>query len=51
MASDQYTVGRTTITELLDAETLHRQALDHLSTALADYHVRLADYRRKTTAQ
>ena len=51
MASDQYTVGRTTITDLLDAETLHRQALDHLSTALADYHVRLADYQRKTTAQ
>ena len=51
MANDQYTVGRTTITDLLDAETLHRQALDHLSTALADYHVRLADYQRKTTAQ
>ena len=51
MANDQYTVGRTTITDLLDAETLHRQALDHLSTALADYHVRLADYQRKTTVQ
>ena len=51
MASDQYTVGRTTITDLLDAETLHRQALDHLSTALADYHVRLADYQRKIAVQ
>ena len=49
MASDQYTVGRTTITDLLDAETLHRQALDRLSTAIADYHVCLADYQRKTT--
>lgn len=51
MASDQYTVGRTTITDLLEAETLNRQALDRLSTALADYHVRLADYQRKTNIQ
>ena len=48
MANDQYSVGKTTITDLLDAETLNRQALDRLSTAIADYNVRLSDYKRKT---
>ena len=48
MANDQYSVGKTTITELLEAETLNRQALDRLSTAIADYNVRLSDYKHKT---
>ena len=48
IANDQYYAGMTTITDLLDAETLNRQALDCLSVAIADYNIRLSDYKRKT---
>ena len=47
MSSDRYSVGKETITELLDAETLNRQAHDQLSSAIATYQIRLADYKRK----
>lgn len=47
MANDQYRVGKTTITDLLDAETLHRQSQNNLSSAIADYEIKLADYKRK----
>ena len=47
MSSDQYKMGTETITNLLDAETLNRQAQDQLSSALATYQIRLADYQRK----
>ena len=48
MSTDQYKAGTTTLTDLLDAETLHRQSRSQLSDALATYQMRLADYRRKT---
>ena len=47
MSTDQYKVGTETITDLLDAETLNRQAQDNLSNAKATYQIRLADYLRK----
>lgn len=47
MASDQYTSGKETITELLDAETLKRQAENQLSSSIADYNIKHADYQRK----
>lgn len=47
MHTDQYEAGTITVTDLLDAETLNRKAHDQLSSALADYQVRLADYQRK----
>lgn len=47
MASDQYAIGKETITDLLDAETLQRQALNQYSSAKATYHIRYADYMRK----
>lgn len=43
----QYAQSTTTITDLLDAETLSRQAHDDLSANIAAYHIRLADYQRK----
>ena len=48
MSTDQYKAGTLTLTDLLDAETLHRQARSQLSDAMATYQVRLADYLRKT---
>lgn len=45
--TDQYENGTITVTDLLDAETLNRKAHNQLSSALADYQVRLADYQRK----
>lgn len=48
MSQQQYRMGTETIANLLDAETLQRQALDNLDAAIADYHIRLADYQRKT---
>lgn len=48
MSSDLYKVGKETLTDLLDAETLHRKAEDQLSQAKALYQIRLADYYRKT---
>lgn len=47
MSTDQYKVGKETLTDLLDAETLNRQALDQLAQAKANYQIRLADYKRK----
>lgn len=46
--TDQYKAGTTTITDLLDAETLNRKAKDQLSAALADYQIKKSDYERKT---
>ena len=48
MSTDQYNAGTETLSDLLDAETLNRQARNQLSEAMAAYQVRLADYRRKT---
>jgi len=46
-ANDLFNVGKTTITDLLDAETLNRQALDRLSSAIAEYQIKVADWKRK----
>lgn len=43
----QYKQSTVTISDLLDAETLSRQAHDDLSANIAAYHIRLADYERK----
>lgn len=48
MSTDQYRAGTLTLSDLLDAETLHRQARSQYSDAMAVYQVRLADYQRKT---
>lgn len=48
MNMDQYKVGSITLTDLLDAETLNRKTHDELSTAKANFQIRLADYKRKT---
>lgn len=47
MSNDLYKVGKETITDLLDAETLNRQAKSQLAEAKANYQVRLCDYLRK----
>ena len=51
MSADQYAAGTITLSDLLDAETLNRQARDQLSQALAAYQVRLSDYLRKTCSK
>ncbi len=48
MSTDQYRAGTEMLSDLLDAETLNRQARSQLSDALATYQVRLSDYLRKT---
>lgn len=48
MSTDQYRVGKETLSDLLDAETMHRKSQDLLSQARATYQIRLADYLRKT---
>ena len=48
MSADQYRMSTCTLTDLLDAETLNRQAEDNLAQAKANYQIALADYRRKT---
>ena len=48
MSLVQYKAGTEKISELLDAETLNRQAQNSLSSAIVSYHIRLADYQRKT---
>lgn len=48
MSLDQYKAGTVTLTDLLDAETLNRKTHDELSTAKANFQIRLADYKRKT---
>ena len=47
MTSDQYRMSTCTLTDLLDAETLNRQAQNDLALAKANYQIALADYRRK----
>lgn len=47
METDQYTVGKNTISDLLDAETINRQAQGQLSSAIATFNIRYADYQRK----
>lgn len=47
MSNDQFRAGTLTLSDLLDAETLHRQAQNNLSSAQASYAVRLSDYQRK----
>lgn len=51
MNMEQYKAGSITLTDLLDAETLHRKAQNDLSTAKANYQIRLADYQRKTNTK
>lgn len=46
-STDKYKAGTEQLTDLLDAETLHRQSQNNLSSALAAYQVKLADYNRK----
>lgn len=48
MSMNQYKMGTETLSDLLDAETLNRKAHDQLASAVAAYHIRLADYQRKT---
>ena len=48
MSTEQYKSGTIKLSDLLDAETLNRQACNQLSEAMANYQVRLADYLRKT---
>ena len=47
MTTDQYRMSTCTLTDLLDAETLNRQAQNDLAQAKASYQIALADYRRK----
>ncbi|MCR5313128.1 MAG: TolC family protein, partial [Bacteroidaceae bacterium] len=47
--TDQYKAGVQNLTDLLDAETLNRQAHDNLSQAKANYQIKLCDYRNKTS--
>ena len=47
MSTDQYRMSTCTLTDLLDAETLNRQAQNNLAQAKANYQIALADYRRK----
>ena len=47
MTTDQYRMSTCTLTDLLDAETLNRQAQNNLAQAKASYQIALADYRRK----
>lgn len=44
MSTECYRVGKETLTDLLDAETLHRKAHDQLSSALASYQILWSDY-------
>lgn len=48
ISTEQYRAGTEMLSDLLDAETLNRQARSQLSDALATYQVKLADYLRKT---
>ena len=48
LSTDQYRAGTELLSDLLDAETLNRQAKSQLSGAMAKYQVRLSDYLRKT---
>ncbi|MCM1076729.1 MAG: TolC family protein [Bacteroides sp.] len=43
-----YKVGVSTITDLLDAQTLYRRACDQYTAAYSDYQVRITDYLKAT---
>ncbi len=47
MSTEQYRMSTCTLTDLLDAETLNRQAQNNLAQAKANYQIALADYLRK----
>jgi len=47
MSNEQFRAGTSKLTDLLDAETLNRKALNDLQSAQAVYQIRLADYQRK----
>ena len=47
MSMDQYRAGTLPLTDLLDAQTLHQQATDHLTETQATYQIRLAEWRAK----
>ncbi len=48
LVSDQYRAGTIALTDLLDAETLNRQAQTQLGSALAAYHTQRYKYEQKT---
>ncbi len=48
MTADQYRAGTIALSDLLDAETLLRQARTQLATALATYQTQRCDYELKT---
>lgn len=48
MTADQHRAGTITLTDLLDAETLHRQARTSLASALATYQQQRCAYIQKT---
>ncbi len=50
LSTNQYQAGTTTITELLDAETLNRQSENNLSNAIASYQMQLSKYLIKVGA-
>lgn len=47
MSQTNYKAGVENLTDLLDAETMHRQAQNDLSSAVANYQIALAQYRLK----
>ncbi|MCQ2251580.1 MAG: TolC family protein, partial [Bacteroidales bacterium] len=48
ISTECYKNGTETLSDLLDAETLHRKAQDQLATALATYQIHWDNYKRKT---
>ena len=50
LSTNQYQAGTTTITELLDAETLNRQSENNLSNAIASYQMQQSKYLIKVGA-
>ncbi len=48
MVNDQYKAGTIDLNDLLDAETLNRQALGNLASALAKYQIEKCNYQLKT---
>lgn len=50
MALAAYEAGSESLTDLLDAETLHRQCQNDLAKDIAEYQIRKSDYLRKVVA-
>ena len=48
ISNDEYRVGKSMLTDLLDAETLNRQCHNNLSDAQAKYQIALSNYQLKT---